>query len=93
VLFVGRGGANIAIYDSDDNLRAETAGRFDDRDQVYQQLFPLPHVGAYNVQVSTFSAAGRYAGACVRVDESDVINMESENLPLRIVKDGDLLGS
>jgi glutathionylspermidine amidase/synthetase len=88
---VGRGGANIRIYDSDEVLRAETQGRFDDRDQVFQELFPLPCAGGYNVQVSTFSAAGRYAGACVRVDESEVITMASENFPLRVIKDSDLL--
>jgi glutathionylspermidine amidase/synthetase len=88
---VGRGGANISIYDRNENLRAETPGRFDDRDQVYQQRFKLPRAGEYNVQVSTFSAAGRYAGACVRVDESEVITMESENLALRVVKDRDFV--
>ena len=74
---VGRGGANVSIFDSRERLRAETGGGFEDRDQVYQQLWALPRVGGYNVQVSTFTAAGRYAGACVRVDESDVITMES----------------
>jgi glutathionylspermidine amidase/synthetase len=88
---VGRGGANISIYDRHENLRAETEGQFNDRDQVYQQRFSLPGAGGYNVQISTFSAAGRYAGACVRVDESEVINMESENLALRVVKDREFL--
>jgi glutathionylspermidine amidase/synthetase len=88
---VGRGGANISIFDNREKLRAETGGRFADQDQVYQQLFALPKVGGYNTQVSTFTAAGRYAGACVRIDESDVINMESENLALRAVKDEELL--
>ncbi|HUF72212.1 MAG TPA: bifunctional glutathionylspermidine amidase/synthase [Gammaproteobacteria bacterium] len=88
---VGRGGANISIYDRHENLRAETTGRFDDRDQVYQQRFKLPQAGGYNVQISTFSAAGRYAGACVRVDQSEVITMESENLALRVVKDREFL--
>ena len=87
---VGRGGANISIYGPDDKLRTETAGRFDDRDQIFQQLFPLPRAAGLNVQVSTFTAAGRYAGACVRVDESDVITMESENVALRVVRDKDL---
>jgi len=88
---VGRGGANISIFDRGDKLRAETSGRFDDRDQIYQELFPLPKSGGFNVQLSTFTAAGRYAGACIRVDESPVITMESENLPLRVVRDGDFL--
>jgi glutathionylspermidine amidase/synthetase len=84
---VGRGGSNITLYDRKENVVAETAGRFDDRDQIYQELFRLPHVGGYNVQVSTFSAGGRYAGSCVRVDESPVINMQSDNIALRILDD------
>jgi glutathionylspermidine amidase/synthetase len=88
---VGRGGANISIFDNKDKLRAETAGRFDDRDLVYQQLFSLPQSGGFNVQISTFTAAGRYAGACIRVDESPVITLKSENLPLRVVRDSELL--
>jgi glutathionylspermidine amidase/synthetase len=88
---VGRGGANISIYDRHDNILAETAGKFRDRDQIYQELFKLPYVGDYNVQISTFSAAGRYAGACVRVDESAVINMDSDNIALRVVRDEELL--
>jgi glutathionylspermidine amidase/synthetase len=86
---VGRGGANIAIYNRKEELRAETDGRFDDRDQIYQQRQKLPYAGGYYVQISTFSAAGRYAGACVRVDPSEVITMESENLALRVVRDRD----
>ena len=88
---VGRGGANISIYDKDAQLRAETSGAFDDRNQIYQERFPLPRIGAYNVQIGTFTVAGRYAGACVRVDDSDVINMESENLALRVIRDKELV--
>ena len=88
---VGRGGANISIYDKNERLRAETGGNFDNRNQIFQALFPLPNVGGFNVQVSTFTAAGRYAASCIRVDESPVITMESENLALRVIKDNDLL--
>lgn len=52
--------------------------------------FALPRVGGYNAEVSTFTAAGRYAGTCVRTDETEVITMESENLALRIIKDKEL---
>ena len=72
-------------------LRVETDGSFDDRDQVYQAFFPLPKIGGYHVQVSTFTAAHRYGGACVRVDKSPVITMISDNMPLRAVRDADLL--
>ena len=84
---VGRGGSNISIYDRNESLVAETAGKFEHRDQIYQELFKLPVVGGYNVQVSTFTAAGTYAGSCIRVDSSPVINMKSENLALRILED------
>ena len=51
----------------------------------------MPCIGKYRVQLSTFTAAGRYAGACVRIDESEIINMESENLALRVVPDASFL--
>jgi glutathionylspermidine amidase/synthetase len=56
---VGRGGANVSLIDRSNKLLVETAGKFGDRDLIYQQLWKLPFVGDYNVQVSTFSAAGR----------------------------------
>jgi glutathionylspermidine amidase/synthetase len=90
---VGRGGANISIVDANQQLRAETGGAFEDRDQVFQARFPLPQLAGYFVQASTFSAAGRYAGACLRVDETPVINMNSENIALRVITDKQLLAS
>ncbi|MCP5347161.1 MAG: bifunctional glutathionylspermidine amidase/synthase [Gammaproteobacteria bacterium] len=84
---VGRGGANIIMLDSDANLLVETAGKFDNREQIYQQLFGLPRSGDYFVQLSTFTAAGRYAASCIRIDESPVITMKSDNLCLRVVED------
>lgn len=84
---VGRCGANIRIYGKNDRLCAETAGEFDDRDMMYQQLAPLPVVADLNVQLSTFSVAGRYAGACTRTDKSLVIVGKSDCIPLRVIKD------
>ncbi len=88
---VGRGGANISMYDATAELRAETSGGFLDRDQIVQELFELPTAGGYHVQASTFTAAGRYAGACVRADPSPVVRNASDTLALRIVKDRELL--
>ncbi|HEY5623880.1 MAG TPA: glutathionylspermidine synthase family protein, partial [Gammaproteobacteria bacterium] len=88
---VGRGGANISVYDRQERLRAETGGNFEERDQIYQERFMLPKVGEFYTQVSTFTAAGRYAAACIRIDESPVITMQSENLALRVIKDKELL--
>ncbi|MFV0277675.1 MAG: bifunctional glutathionylspermidine amidase/synthase [Parahaliea sp.] len=84
---VGRGGANITLLDGSDRVLAETDGKFDDRDQIYQQLFRLPQLGGQHVQVSTFTVAGRYAAASVRADASAVINMNSDCLCLRVVED------
>jgi glutathionylspermidine amidase/synthetase len=84
---VGRGGSNISLVDRRSSVIEETSGRFEERDQVYQELWPLPNLEGLNVQVCTFSAAGAYAGSCVRADRSLVINMESDCLPLRVVPD------
>lgn len=88
---VGRCGSNISMFDENARLVEASGGVFTDRAQIYQQWFPLPKVGKYNVQVSTFTAAGRWAGTCLRVDESRIINNKSDNLALRVVPDRDLL--
>ncbi len=69
----------------------ETSGQFDNRDLIYQELFPLPKVGDHYLQVSTFMVDGRYAGACVRADQSPIIRGQSDVLPLRIVDDNELI--
>lgn len=88
---VGRCGANIALYDKNDNLVESTDGNFGEQEVIYQQLFALPKVDDYFVQVCTFSAAGIYAGSGVRVDKSMVINKDSNCMPLRFVPDKDFL--
>ncbi|MDX9862238.1 MAG: bifunctional glutathionylspermidine amidase/synthase [Rhodospirillales bacterium] len=90
---VGRCGHNISLFDADQGLIGETKGQFDDRDQIYQQLFKLPVIDGLHVQVSTFSAGGTYAGAGVRVDPSPIITTTSDLPALRIVEDGKLTGN
>lgn len=87
----GRCGLNISIFDTDNALVEETSGRFDQQDQIYQALCKLPQIGGYSVQVCTFTVAGLYAGACVRVDPSLVITSGSDLLPLRVLDDGEFL--
>ncbi|MGB0670815.1 MAG: glutathionylspermidine synthase family protein, partial [Rhodospirillales bacterium] len=87
---VGRCGHNIQLVDGDDNLIQETAGRFDDRDTIYQELFPLPVFDDLYVQVCTFTAGGSYGGTALRVDPSPIITSKSDLLALRIVADGEL---
>ncbi len=89
---VGRCGSNITVYgeagsDLSGQVLAETAGEFESRDQIHQELFPLASVGRYFVQPSTFSVAGVYAGCGVRVDESLVVTSESDNVALRVIDD------
>ena len=84
---VGRCGENIQMVDQQDAVLETTEGKFASQEQVYQQLFPLPLVDGYYVQVCTFTAAGNYAGSCVRVDPSMIIGKDSDLMPLRIYPD------
>jgi glutathionylspermidine amidase/synthetase len=86
---VGRCGRNITLVGAGDRTLAETGGQFDNRDQVYQALFKLPNIDGLCVQVSTFTADGHYAGACLRCDPSLVIKSESDVLALRVVPDAE----
>lgn len=88
---VGRCGENITLYNRRQDLIGETAGQFDSRDQIHQELFRLPNIKGHNVQVGTFSVAGAYSGACVRVDPSLIITTDSDILPLRVVPDEEFL--
>lgn len=90
---VGRCGHNISIFDSGNQLVEETAGKFDERDLIYQELFALPKIDGRNVQICSFSVDGTYAGACVRTDPSAIITTDSEILPLRVVSDRDMLAA
>ena len=89
----GRCGLNISMVDSDNATLDETAGRFDEQTHIYQQLWQLPNVGGFNVQVCTFLAGGSYAGSCTRVDSSLIITNNSDILPLRVIEDREFLRS
>ncbi|MGB5346601.1 MAG: glutathionylspermidine synthase family protein, partial [Woeseia sp.] len=88
---VGRGGANISLVDKSQAVIAETSGNFDERDSIYQEIWRLPKIGGFHVQVGTFTAGGSYGGAGVRVDRSVVIGMGSDCLPLRVVPDSEMV--
>ncbi|WP_415227158.1 bifunctional glutathionylspermidine amidase/synthase [Psychromonas sp.] len=88
---VGRCGANIQLVDQDQDIIEATGGGFAAQEQIYQALFPLPLVDGYYVQVCTFTAAGKYAGSCLRVDASMIISKESDCMALRFVNDEALL--
>lgn len=84
---VGRCGANIKIIDEHNQLLAEKSGSFEDREQIYQALFPLPLINHLYVQVCTFTANGNYAGSGVRVDRSMIIDKDSDCLALQFKHD------
>ena len=88
---VGRCGENIQLIDEHNELLADKGGNFAEQEQVYQQLFALPKIGKYYVQVSTFTAAGHYAGSGVRVSESMIIGQESDCMALRTIDDDTFL--
>ncbi len=68
-----------------------TPGKFESRREMYQELCPLPVIDGRYVQVCTFSAGGHYAGSCVRLDTSMVINDMSDLIALRVVDDEEIL--
>jgi len=88
---VGRGGANITLVDNSQQTIVETGGKFEERNLVYQELWPLPCIDGLNVQICTFSAGGAYGGSSTRVDRAEIIKMDSDCLPLRVVPDENLL--
>ncbi|HEY4731784.1 MAG TPA: glutathionylspermidine synthase family protein, partial [Gammaproteobacteria bacterium] len=87
----GRCGSNISLYDQNNVLVKETPGKFENQNQIYQDLFGLPRIGGHNVQVCTFPVNGSYAGACVRIDPSPVVTSRSDLISLRVVEDKDIL--
>jgi len=88
---VGRCGSNIRMFDSNAELIEATGGQFDERQEIYQELFRLPEVGGLHVQVNTFSAAGKYAGSALRVGTTPLITGASDVAALRVIEDRDLL--
>ncbi|MDA7746807.1 glutathionylspermidine synthase family protein, partial [Psychromonas sp.] len=88
---VGRCGANIQLVSQAQDVIEATGGEFATQDNIYQALCPLPLVDGYYVQVCTFTAAGKYAGSCLRVDSSMIISKDSDCLALRFIPDDDIL--
>ncbi|HEX7035229.1 MAG TPA: bifunctional glutathionylspermidine amidase/synthase [Pseudomonadales bacterium] len=88
---VGRCGANIALFNEQREVIEQTAGAFEARAQIFQEYFPLPNVGGDYVQLCAFTAAGTYAGSCVRLDPTQVITTGSDLAALRVLEDSAFL--
>jgi glutathionylspermidine amidase/synthetase len=88
---VGRCGSNVKIFGPGNSLIHQTDGNFEQRNQVYQELFKLQKIGKDNVQIQSFSVLGFYAGAGVRVDPSLIVVAGSELPALRVINDENFL--
>ncbi len=86
----GRCGDNVSLVDKHDSVLGETSGRFAEQNVIYQELWRLPQIGSYRVQICTFALGGSYGGSCVRIDDSLIITTDSDLLPLRVVDDDKL---
>ena len=82
---VGRCGENIVLVDPNEGVLEATTGKFAKQHRIYQALFPLPMLNEFYVQTNAFVIDGKYAGACLRVDRSPIISLNSELPALRIV--------
>ena len=80
----GRCGQNVSIYDDKELVVNETVGQFANKNQIYQELFPLPKIGPYHAQIGVFIVSGSFGGACVRVDPSLIVTVDSDLMPLRV---------
>lgn len=88
----GRCGNNIELVSHNEQVLDKTAGRFEQQENIYQQLWCLPKVANQYVQVCTFTVGGHYGGTCLRSDTSLVIKGESSMEPLRVLRDEDFTG-
>jgi glutathionylspermidine amidase/synthetase len=88
---VGRAGSNIRMIDRDAGLIEATTGQFERQQAMFQELFRLPVVAGYHVQLTTFSAAAKYAGSAVRIGKTPLITGDSDLVALRVVEDRDVL--
>jgi len=90
---VGRCGANIRLFGAGDSLIQETEGRFEERDQIFQELFSLQNVDGDNIQIQAFSVSGFYSGMGIRIDPSLIVVSGSDLPTLRVTDDKDFLDS
>ncbi len=81
----GRGGGNVVLYDTSGQLLDKTSGRWNDEQEVYQELCTLPKYDGDYVQVCCWTIDGEYAGTVLRVDKTRIVGMESSVICLRAV--------
>lgn len=88
----GRGGAGVRLvsgqpgHEQVEVEKSDESGLSKYQDSViYQQLCPLPCYGQRRAQLSPWIVGGSYAGTVLRVDEKDVLDLDSPVCPLRIV--------
>ena len=82
----GRSGFDISIFNDQQTIQQQS-GKFAHQNQIYQEFFALPKLDGEYVQVSSFTANGKYAGSCVRLDASPIITTHSDLLALLVIDD------
>lgn len=87
----GRCGNNIELVNHDEQVLDKTLGRFEQQENIYQQLWCLPKVANKYLQICTFTVGGHYGGSCLRADSSLVIKGESDMAPLRVLSDEEFI--
>ncbi|KAJ3121070.1 hypothetical protein HK098_004039 [Nowakowskiella sp. JEL0407] len=83
----GRAGANVSMFDAQGGLIEKTEGRWDQDQEVYQELAMLPKLDGEYVQFCTWAVGGAYAGTVLRIDKSGIINLQSSVSALRVISD------
>ncbi|RHZ06367.1 hypothetical protein DYB26_014554, partial [Aphanomyces astaci] len=85
---MGRTGANVSIYNGSGDLISATAGKWVDDTIVYQEIALLPkYEDDCYVQVNTWAIDGEYGGTVLRIDESNIVGLNSGIYPMRVVPD------
>ncbi|KAF0697738.1 hypothetical protein As57867_011547, partial [Aphanomyces stellatus] len=85
---MGRTGANVSIYNEGGDLISATAGKWLNDTIVYQEIALLPkYEDGGHVQVNAWAIDGKYGGTVLRVDESNIVGLNSGIYAMRVVDD------
>lgn len=81
---VGRIGLNVTITEPSGKIAAESGGSFDDRDFIYQELFPLTKRDEFFAILGGWMIGDSYCGTGIREDMSIITGLESPFSALRV---------
>jgi glutathionylspermidine synthase len=83
---VGRCGANVTVHaPGDTSVLQESAGKFGEREMVYQELFQLPKRDNYFAILGGWMIGAHYGGTGLREDKGIITNVESPFSAIRVL--------